>query len=225
MACNPDTSLPANHRLILGVTGSGKSILARVMIPHRGVRLLGWDTDDDHDGHHFESRAAYAKAVAAGLRSGRPFRLLWNGDNDIKTWEWWCSLVLAALDGRYQTEVLIEELADVSPSAGKASPKFGELIRRARKYNGRLTCLTQRGTEISKTVYTQSAEFWIGRQETTDLRRMSRLAAVTEERMDAITPLHYICKRGGDLTFYRLEIKGKRRKLTELSENRSTMGS
>lgn len=218
MACNPDTSLPAGHRLILGVTGSGKSILARVMIPKRGIRLLGWDTDDDHDGHHFESRAAYAKAVAAGLRSGRPFRLLWHGSNDLRTWEWWCSLVLAALDGRYPTEILIEELADVSPSAGKASPKFGELIRRARKYNGHLTCLTQRGTEISKTVYTQSAEFWIGRQESTDLRRMSRLAAVTEERMAAITPLHYILKRGADSTFYRLDIKGKRRKLTELSE-------
>lgn len=218
MASNPDTSLPAQHRLILGATGSGKSQLARSLLPGQGVRLLGWDTDDDHPGHHFDRRAAYAKAVAAGIRSGKPFRLLWNGANDLKTWEWWCELVFAALDGRHRTEILIEELADVSPSAGKASPKFGELIRRARKYNGRLTCLTQRGTEISKTVYTQSAEFWIGRQEATDIPRVSRLAAVTEARLAAITPLHYIRKRGADIDYWRLEITQNRRKLTELTE-------
>ena len=127
-------------------------------------------------------------------------------------------MVFAALDGRYPTEILIEELADVSPSAGKASPKFGELIRRARKYNGRITALTQRGTEISKTVYTQSAEFWIGRQEATDLPRVSRLAAVTEARLSAIQPLHYIRKRGADIGFWKLEITGKGRKLAELTE-------
>ncbi|MDI5984903.1 hypothetical protein QLQ85_08875 [Halomonas sp. M4R5S39] len=218
MACNPDTSLTNRHRLVLGATGAGKSQLIRELIPGQGVRLLGWDTDDDHPGHHFASRAAYAKAVAAALRSGRPFRLLWNGANDLKTWEWWCGLVFAALDGRTPTEILIEELADVSPSAGKATPAFGELIRRARKYNGRLTMATQRGTEISKTVYTQAAEFWIGRQEATDIPRMSRLAAVTEARLAAVAPLHYIRKRGPDITFWRLEFHGQRRKLTELTE-------
>lgn len=218
MASNPDTSLDNRHRLVLGATGAGKSQLIRELIPAKGVRLVGWDTDDDHDGHHYASRAAYAKALAAALRSGRPFRLLWNGPNDQKTWEWWCGLVFAALDGRYPTEILIEELADVSPSSGKATPAFGELIRRARKYNGRLTMATQRGTEVSKTVYTQAAEFWIGRQEATDLPRVSRLAAVTEQRLGEIANLHYIRKRGADITFWRLAFKGKRRLLTELTE-------
>jgi DNA helicase HerA-like ATPase len=218
MASNPDTSLENRHRLVLGATGAGKSQLIRELIAAKGVRLLGWDTDDDHQGHHYASRAAYATALGAAIRSGRPFRLLWNGANDLKTWEWWCGLVFAALDGRHATEILIEELADVSPSSGKASPKFGELIRRARKYNGRLTMATQRGTEVSKTVYTQAAEFWIGRQETTDLPRVSRLAAVTEQRLAAVAPLHYIRKRGPDSTFWRLEFKGKRRYLTEVTE-------
>ena len=218
MAFNPDTSLDNRHRLVLGATGAGKSQLIRELIPAKGVRLLGWDTDEDHDGHHIESRAAYAKAVAAAVKSGKPFRLLWSGANDLKTWEWWCNLVFVALDGRFQTEILIEELADVSPSAGKATPKFGELIRRARKYGGALTMATQRGTEISKTVYTQAAEFWIGRQEATDIPRMARLAAVSEQRLTAVANLHYIRKQGADVSFHRLEFKGKRRFLTELTE-------
>ncbi|MFP3343524.1 hypothetical protein R0J87_13545 [Halomonas sp. SIMBA_159] len=220
MACNPDTSLKNRHRLVLGATGAGKSQLIRALIPDKGIRLLGWDTDEDHPGHHFETRAAYAGAVAKALKSGRPFRLMWAGANDIKTFEWWCSLVFVALDGRTPTEILIEELADVSPSSGKASPKFGELIRRARKYNGGLTMASQRGTEISKTVYTQAAEFWIGRQEATDLPRMARLAAVSEARLGAVQNLDYIRKQGAEIAFHRLQFKGNRRVLTELSENR-----
>lgn len=219
MAFNPDTSLDNRHRLVLGATGAGKSQLIRELIPAKGVRLLGWDTDEDHIGHHYESRAAYARDVAKAVKSGRPFRLLWAGANDLKTWEWWCELVFVALDGRVATEILIEELADVSPSSGKATPKFGELIRRARKYNGGLTMATQRGTEISKTVYTQAAEFWIGRQEATDIPRMARLAAVSEQRLAAVAPLHYIRKHGPEVSFHRLEFKGKRRFLTELSES------
>ncbi len=218
MAHQPDTSLPNRHRLVLGASGAGKSQLIRELVPARGVRLLGWDTDDDHDGHHFDTRAGYARAVARGIASGKPFRLLWNGDNSIKTFEWWCDLVFIALDGRYPTEILIEELADVSVSAGRASPNFGQLVRRARKYNGRLTMASQRGTEISKTVYTQVSEIWIGRQETTDVPRMARLAAVTEARLEAVAPLHYIRKRGPEITFHRLEFVGNRRKLTELTE-------
>lgn len=223
MACNPDTRLPNRHRLVLGATGAGKSQLIRALVPERGARVLGWDTDEDHQGHHFETRAAYARAVARALESGQPFRLMWAGANDLKTFEWWCALVFAALDGSKATEIIIEELADVSPSAGKASPKFGELIRRARKYNGRLTLATQRGTEISKTVYTQAAEFWIGRQEATDVARMSRLAAVTEGRLNAVKPLEYIRKNGPDTAFFRLSFEGNRRKVTELSEKPSTI--
>ncbi|WP_163557148.1 ATP-binding protein [Halomonas sp. NO4] len=218
MAVNPDTSLPNRHRLVIGATGAGKSQLIRELIPASGVCLLGWDTDEDHPGHHYASRAAYAKAVAAALRSGRPFRLLWAGANDLKTWEWWCGLAFAALDGRRPTELLVEELADVSPTAGKASPAFGELIRRARKYNGGLTLATQRGTEISKTVYTQCAEYWIGRVEATDLRHMERLTALPADRIAGIDNLHYVRKRGADVTFHRLEFHGKRRYLTELTD-------
>lgn len=218
MASHPDTSLKNRHHLILAASGGGKSQLVKALVPASGIRLLGWDTDDDHEGHHFDNRLAYARAVTAAIRSGRPFRLLWNGRNDLKTFEWWCELVFAALDGRYSTEILIEELADVSPSAGKASPAFGELIRRARKYNGRLTMISQRGTEISKTTYTQAAEFWIGRQESTDLGRMSRLAALSEAEMARVQALDFIHKAGWDYRRYRLSFQGKTRKLTELTE-------
>lgn len=218
MAFNRDTSLPARHRLVLGATGAGKSQLVRALVPSRGIRLLGWDVDEDHEGHHFESWPAYTKAVARALAKPNPFRLLWAGDASVERFEEWCRLAFIALDGRRPTELVIEELADVSPSAGKATPNFGTLIRRARKYNGGLTMVSQRGTEISKTVYTQSREIWIGRQETTDIGRMSKLAAVSPARLEAVQPLDYIRKIGPEITFHRLSFKGDRRFLTELTE-------
>jgi hypothetical protein len=220
MASTPDTSLANRNRLILATSGGGKSQLARELVPAKGVRLLGWDIDGDHEGHHFETRAAYASAVAKALRSGQPFRLLWSGDDDIKTFEWWCELVFVALDGRKPTEVLIEEMADVSPSSGKATPHFGRLVRRARKYNGGLIMISQRGTEISKTCYTQAAEIWIGAQEGVDVPRMAKHAKLSEGAMSSIRPLDWVRKRGPDTARFRMTFTGNRRKLSELSEKR-----
>ncbi|MDO0946640.1 hypothetical protein [Chromohalobacter israelensis] len=220
MAVNPDTSLPNRNRLILATSGGGKSQLARELLPAKGVRLLGWDIDGDHDGHHFESRAAYVNALARGVRSGKPFRLLWAGADDIKTFEWWCDVVFAALDGAKPTELLVEEMADVSPSSGKATPNFGRLARRARKYNGGLTMISQRGTEIAKTCYTQASEIWIGTQEGIDVPRMAKQAKLSETEMAAIRPLDWVRKRGPDIARFRMTFDGNKRKLTELTESR-----
>lgn len=199
MAINPDPSLPNRHALVAGATGSGKSqVMRQKLLPQGfGHRVLLWDPDEDHRGTRFTDRAAYARAVRQALASGKGFRLAWSGRGDVATFEWWCQVVWAALDGRHLTYIGIEELADVSPSVGKASPAFGELLRKGRKYGAVLAMATQRGAEVSKTCWTQVAEKWIGQQQGGDVARMAREADVAESDLRALKPLEFFRKPAG----------------------------
>lgn len=199
MAINPNTAWSNQHNLYLAASGGGKSqaIKQNKAIPARGARVVAWDVDEDHNVKHYFDRSSFAKALLAGCRSGRGFRIGYAGEDDLKAFEWWCKLVFAALDGRIATHIIIEELADVSPSAGKASPAFGQLLRRGRKYGAIVHAASQRGTEISKTVFTQSARHWVGIQEGTDVERMARLCAVEPAKIQALKPLEFLYKEAG----------------------------
>lgn len=199
MAINPNTAWNNQHNLYLAASGGGKSqaIKQNKAIPGRGVRVVAWDVDEDHNVRHFYNRADFARALLAGCRSGRGFRIGYAGECDVKSFEWWCALVFAALDGNVATHVIIEELADVSQSIGKASPAFGQLLRRGRKYGAIVHAASQRGTEISKTVFTQSARHWVGIQEGTDVDRMARLCAVEPAKIRSLKPLEFLYKEAG----------------------------
>ena len=199
MAINPNTAWPNLHNLYLAASGGGKSqaIKQNKEIPAQGARVVAWDVDEDHSVRHFDSRPAFARALLSACKSGRGFRIGWAGAGDVGTFEWFCQLVFAALDGRVKTHVLIEELADVSPSAGKATPAFGQLLRRGRKYGAVIHAASQRGTEISKTVYTQCSRHWVGIQEGVDVDRMARLCAVPPDLIKGLKPLQFLYKEAG----------------------------
>lgn len=209
MAINPDPSHSNRHALAAGCSGSGKSqVMAQKLLPKGyGHRVLIWDPDEDHRATRFSDRAAYTRAVRQALASGKGFRLAWCGRVDLPTFEWWCRVVWAALDGRHITYVGVEELADVSPSAGKAQPAFGELLRKGRKYGARLCLATQRGTEVSKTAWTQVAEKWIGQQEGDDMRRMAREADVPESELRALDALEFYRKPAGAAPAEKVRLK------------------
>jgi len=199
MAINPNPQHENRHAMAAGCSGSGKSqAIGQKLLPTGyGHRVLLWDPDEDHRATRFEDRAAYARAVRHALASGKGFRLAWSGRVDLATFEWWCRVVWAALDGNKTTYVGIEELADVSPSAGKASPAFGELLRKGRKYGAVLIMGTQRGAEVSKTCWTQVKSKWVGQQEAGDVRRMAREAGVSESDINDLAPLEFWVKPAG----------------------------
>lgn len=198
MAVNPDTGHEKAHLLLVAATGGGKSqALRNKILPKRGARVIVWDLDEDHQVTHFDNRAAFARALVAGLKSGRGFRLGWNGGGDLRTFEWFCRLCWEALDGAFVTWVVVEELADVSPSAGKASHWFGILLRRSRKYGGRIVATTQRGQEISKTVFNQVSARWLGQQEGQDLTYIANAARVPIGELEQLKPLEFLVKPSG----------------------------
>lgn len=216
MATNENTGHHNRHTLYVGCSGAGKSqaLLQNKEIPARGARVLLWDIDNDHAARRYDNRRAFVAAVRAGIASGRGFRIAWSGADDPETFEWWCRVVWEALNGNRLTFVIIEELADVSPSAGKATPWFGKLLRRGRKYGAVLHMTTQRGTEISKTCYTQAGRKWIGQQEANDVRRMAQLAAVPESEVAALESLQFLVKPQGAAPAERVNLRYKKPRKT-----------
>lgn len=194
MAINENTEWPNRNALYLAASGGGKSqcIKQSSEIPKSGVRVIGWDPDRDHDLRHYTDRRAFVRALKSAIKSGRGFRLGWSGDSSPETFQWWCRVVWAALDGNVNTYLLIEELADVESSPGKASPPFGQLLRRCRKYGGILHAVSQRGTEIPKTCYTQCEIKYVGIQRGPDVKRMAKECGVFESDIKALKPLEFI---------------------------------
>lgn len=202
MAINPDASLPNRHALAAGCTGSGKTqaVKQRLLPKGKGHRVILWDPDEDYrvaPSCRFTERAAFARAVRQALASGRGFRLAWSGRVDTGTFDWFCRVCWAALDGRHLTYIGIEELADVEPSSGKAANAWGELLRKSRKYGGILIPVTQRGAEVSKTCWNQMAEKWIGQQQGTDIKRMAGEASVSQSDLQGLAPLQFFVKGSG----------------------------
>jgi len=162
MAINPNTSRDNQNSCFIAMSGFGKSQALKNVLPPRGVRAVFWDPDNDHPGQHYDDKKAFVTALIAACKSGQGFRIAWDGAVDVETFEWWCSVVWNILDGDKLTYIIIEELADVSETAGKASPWWGQLNRKCRKYGGILMWTSQRSQEVSKTAYSQAAIKYIG---------------------------------------------------------------
>ena len=199
MARNPNTAHPNKNTLYLACSGGGKSQALRQSqdIPKAGARVLLWDIDDDHKARRYDTMGAFYRAVVAGVKSGRGFRIGFNGDDTTANFEQFCRIVWATLDGKKQTFVVVEELADVSPSISKATPEFGRLLRKGRKFGARLHVTSQRSAEIPKTAYTQCTIKYIGQQEGGDVPRMAKIAGVSLEKIQALKPLQFYIKREG----------------------------
>ena len=199
MAINPNTAHPNSHCMVSAASGGGKSqLIGQKLLPKgAGHRVLLWDPDEDYKANRFFDRAAYARAVRQALASGKGFRLAFSGNPTVTNFAWWCRVVWTALDGNKPIVVVIEELADVSPSAGKAIDEFGELLRKGRKYGARLIMATQRGTEVPKTAWTQVAHRYIGQQEMSDRQRMAKEAGISAEGLASLEALQFFYKKAG----------------------------
>ena len=195
MAINPNTGHTNQNACFVAMSGFGKSQALKAVLPERGVRCLLWDPDNDHaawNTFYFDDRKKYARAVKRAIKSGQGFRLAFDGEVTVDNFEWWCSVVWAVLDGNLPMYVVVEELADVSPSAGKATPYWGQVNRKCRKYGGRLLWTTQKSQEVSKTAYDQAAIKYIGYpNDGSNLKRMAEMVDKKPEELKQLKPLEF----------------------------------
>ena len=212
MATNKNTGWSNGHTLYCAASGGGKSqaLRANKEIPKKGARVLIWDPDEDHDCIRAETRAHFLKLVLSGLKKGGGFRVGLTVDSEnVKDFEWFCEVVWRTLNGDRQTYIIIEELADVSPSPAKATPIFGKVLRRSRKYGGVIHATTQRPSEISKTCYTQCGRKFIGVQEGDDVAKMAKVAKVSIADIEALTDLSFWYKASGANPAVKIKVKYK----------------
>lgn len=195
MARNPNPKQPNEHTLYLGKSGSGKSqaLKQNGALPKRGARCLLWDVSHDHDKGttYYSNRNAYIDAIRRAVASGRGFRLGWDGDSSPEAFEWWAAVVWAVLDGNKPTYVVIEELARVVETVGRAAPNLRKLYNEGRKYGARIHAVTQRPQEIPKTVYDQTERFWIGQQKGPNVKKFAELLDVPPENVADLLPLQF----------------------------------
>lgn len=212
MAQNPNTSLPNNNHLYLACSGGGKSqaLSQNKSIPYRNARVLLWDIDHDHRATRFEDMRLFYRAVISAIKSGRGFRLAYSGNDSVTNFELFCQIAWASLNGNKKTYVIIEELADVCITVGKASPEFGRLLRKGRKFGAELHITTQRGAEIPKTAYTQCPVKIVGQQEGADIEKMAKVAGVSIRDISALNPLQFYVKKAGAEPGQLLKLKYKK---------------
>lgn len=195
MAKNPNPKLPNEHTLYVGKSGSGKSqaLKQNSALPAKGVRCLLWDVSQDHDKgtRYYSDKAKFLGAVKKAVASGKGFRLGWDGDSSPETFEWFAAVVWAILDGNKPTYVVIEELARVVTTAGKADPNLRKLYNEGRKYGARNHAVTQRPQEIPKTVFDQCERFFVGQQKSNNIAKFADILDVPVLEVKALMPLQF----------------------------------
>ena len=159
-----DASLPNNNCIIVGTSGSGKSAfmrgeLKKISKVQKVTRIIAWDPDEDYKIARVRDMKTFQK-VCQKAGFGKVRVALTVAPNE-ENFEMFAAIVFAMCHCKAPLVCIADEIADVTRIA-KASPHWGELCRKIRKYGGTLYALTQRPQECDKTIFNQVKFKWCG---------------------------------------------------------------
>lgn len=210
---NPNTARPNKHTLYLAASGGGKSqaLMQNPALPKAGARIILWDQSGDHAGLHFQKKANFLRALDAGLRSGRGFRVAYAGPADPDTFDWFMEICWACLDGEKETYVIAEELSAVCKGSGKALPAAAVFMNQSRKYGGIFHGTSQKPQEVAKTFYDQCAFKFIGQQNGLAMqRKMSAEIGLQPEDIASLNKLEFFRHDGSANAPERIQLPYKK---------------
>lgn len=189
MAINPDGSRKARHTIIIGTTGAGKSQACKNLVPARAIRLVAFDPEGEHKATGFDSFPAFCRELMRADRSGKNYRLAYTGAKSAADFERFCAAVWDVLDGKTETHVLLEEVAQFTKSAGPALDAYGNLLRRGRKYGAICYTIAQRASELPSTARQQCPVRYVGLVDgLADAKAASSFADVAPDKLLEIQP-------------------------------------
>lgn len=129
----------------------------------------------------------FAKALAAGHRSRRGFRIAYTGDASWQAFEVWSHCVWEILDGNRLTYGLVEEYSDCCDGAGPLRPSkqyyHRKMWTQGRKYGLILQATSQRPQLISKDALGNAGIIWASAM---DLSAAKRIAAEIDVNHDEL---------------------------------------
>ena len=203
MAVNENNELDALHVCYLAGTGGGKTTAVKLIDGLMGEQVAIFDLYNDYkfdarkkspfNGlgnrpvYHYQTRAKFAQAFADAWRSGQRFVVAYSPqfsdslsqkqaiEAKQRELHWFGRLMWSASDGNRRLDVIIEELAKLSSTAGKDNSIIGELATGGRKFGLVLHTIFQRSQEVPKTIWNNSPRKVLGAQES---RHDAKLIAV-----------------------------------------------
>lgn len=237
MAVNPNNELDAKHVCYLAGTGGGKTAAVKLLAGLKGLQVAIFDLYGDYrfdarkktpfNGlggrpvYHYSTRQKFAAGFADAWRSGQKFVVAYSPvfseslsqsqlkEAKQKELHWFGRLMWAAADGKRRLDVIIEELAKLSSTAGKDDSIVGELATGGRKFGLVLHTVFQRSQEVPKTIWNNSPRKVLGAQESkhdakliaveldaqlSDVIQLSKLNAENKKKR-----LHYLVKAAGGI--------------------------
>jgi hypothetical protein len=154
-----DTALSNKNMIIIGASGSGKSAYLRDKIDFKQKRIIAWDPDEDFKLPRVRSLKVFIalckKSGFGGIRAALTI------EPTEENFEKFAQLAFALCHCKAPMTILADEIADVT-RVSKASPHWGQLCRKVRKYGGVLCAITQRPQEADKTIFNQAKYKWCG---------------------------------------------------------------
>jgi len=154
-----NTALTNNNHIIVGASGSGKSAFLRKKIDFKQNRIVAWDADEDFRLPRIRSMAIFERL--AKKQGFGQIRCAVTVEPTEENFERFCQIVFAIAHCKAPITIICEEIADVT-RVSKASPHWGQLCRKIRKYGGTIYAVTQRPEEADKTIFNQAKFKWCG---------------------------------------------------------------
>lgn len=193
-----DESLPNNHHLVIGASGSGKTTFTkRHELVKSAKRILIWDPDGTYKVPHVQTVAQFHRVAVKNSDFG-PIRVSLSCTPNVDDFEQFCAIAFALAHCRAPLTVIVEEAADVA-RIGKASPQWGQLSRRGRKFGVSIFLCSQRPQEIDKTFIGQAGYVWCGRLKTkNDARYMADVLDVSQDDVQRLNKLEYFYRHEAD---------------------------
>lgn len=205
---NNNNKLSNGHSYVVGMSGSGKSSLAKKLLIKPTDQVAIFDPKREYDGklqgrviRVYTDLREFASALIAGRKTKQGFKIAWRPMHETTPADFndFCRVVWAVGNGKHPKpiKVICEEVAEHSLSAGKATGYHGKLLRLGRSYNIHTINLFQRGQEVSKTIIDNCEYGYVMKTKTPKSRKyLEDLTGITVLEQEKLEFFDYIKQVG-----------------------------
>ncbi|WP_342606963.1 ATP-binding protein [Vibrio tritonius] len=208
---NTNNSLNNEHAFVVGMSGSGKSSLAKKRLIKPTDQVAIFDPKREYEGtlcgravRIYHSFSRFAQALISGRKTKQGFKIAWQpdlkkGDTTPADFDKFCQIVWGCGDGLHTKplKVICEEVAEHSATAGKATGYHGKLLRLGRSYGIHTVNIFQRGQEVSKTIIDNCQHAFLMMQKTgASAVYLEKMTGIPAKEIDQLAKLEYVHQDG-----------------------------